>query len=1111
MRLRVVVFCAALTVLFAAIGASAATFAGGTGEPNDPYRIATAEQLIGIGSDPNLLDKCFILVSDIDMYPNLPGRQVFDRPLIARGTGRASYDSDFRGIPFTGRFDGQGHRIANLMFMQGGYSYLGFGLFGEIGQTGTVQDLRLERVVIDGQDGFDCGTMAVSNRGTILRCRVGGYIVSAKCVGGLVGFNYGTISQCRSDCIVSAAPSYYGGLSLGGLVGCNESGMVTDCYATGDVSGTHDDDSAGGLVGSANGGIISRCYSTGSVSGAYSGGLAAVWLNNHASLRHSFWDIDTTGQPWSEGGYGRTTAQMKRAATFIGWGPEWTIQEGKDRPRLAWEYAAGVPLQNHPARTYAGRGDANEPFVLQKAADLLCLMARSEDWACAFELTGDIDLMGVPFLPIADFTGSFDGKGHHIAHLAIHENSIHLALIGCLDGGVVQNLTLTDVDIRGDGAYVGALVGMNTAGRIVNCSVTGAITGKTVEGRVLWHGPSMGGLVATNSQGFISGCSTTVKATGGAFFFAGGLVGVNDGYVSCSRATANIAVDGVTGEAGGFVASNAGNITNCLAGGRVALNAHETETRDDVHHYVSGFAGSNGGGIVNCYTCARISRGDPNCTKSAGFVAYPSVYGSVLNCFWDEQMSGRVGEGEGTGLTTAQMQQLETYIDADWDFVEEPTNGTSDLWFMPPEGGYPELVAFLPNHKAFALTGHGTSEDPYRVRTARELGMVRHGDHTAYYQLSANIDLPQITWAEPPIPEFDGHFDGGGHVLSGLTIRGTTHLGLFGRLGSRAVVANLGVQEASVSGKSATCLGCLAGINNGTIANCWSVGEVRGQDDSERLGGLVGENSGEIMDCHVTGAISAGHASGAIGGLAGASSGKLLRCASITTVWVSSQRDVSIGSTSWDVAGLVGSNGGTITNCVATGCVCLTDDGGGDLGGLAGWSGGPIEDCIAAVDVICTTGGGYIGGLIGRSGCNASGSCATGVVFVGVDSWRVGGLVGAVQQGRVTDCYATSSVSGGSTIGGLIGLHDGTLVERCYAAGGVSGLDHVGGLIGDGSGPVSSCFWDTAVTGQSRSQGGVGKTTTEMQRAETFKAAGWDFDHVWTIEEGSDYPRLRWE
>ncbi len=32
-----------------------------------------------------------------------------------------------------------------------------------------------------------------------------------------------------------------------------------------------------------------------------------------------------------------------------------------------------------------------------------------------------------------------------------------------------------------------------------------------------------------------------------------------------------------------------------------------------------------------------------------------------------------------------------------------------------------------------------------------------------------------------------------------------------------------------------------------------------------------------------------------------------------------------------------------------------------------------------------------------------------------------------------------------------------------------------------------------------------------MQTAAPFLAAGWDFDTIWTICEGKDYPRLRWE
>lgn len=58
-------------------------FAGGTGEAGDPYRIAAAEQLLAIETDPSFLEKCFVLVADIDLDPNLPGGRAFDAALIA--------------------------------------------------------------------------------------------------------------------------------------------------------------------------------------------------------------------------------------------------------------------------------------------------------------------------------------------------------------------------------------------------------------------------------------------------------------------------------------------------------------------------------------------------------------------------------------------------------------------------------------------------------------------------------------------------------------------------------------------------------------------------------------------------------------------------------------------------------------------------------------------------------------------------------------------------------------------------------------------------------------------------------------------------------------------
>ncbi len=44
-----------------------AQYSGGTGEPNDPYRIATADDLILLGETPEYYDKHFILTADFDL------------------------------------------------------------------------------------------------------------------------------------------------------------------------------------------------------------------------------------------------------------------------------------------------------------------------------------------------------------------------------------------------------------------------------------------------------------------------------------------------------------------------------------------------------------------------------------------------------------------------------------------------------------------------------------------------------------------------------------------------------------------------------------------------------------------------------------------------------------------------------------------------------------------------------------------------------------------------------------------------------------------------------------------------------------------------------------
>ena len=57
-----------------------AQYGGGTGEPNDPYLIYTAEQMNAIGTEPNDWDKHFKLMANVDLldFDGKEGRPPFN-------------------------------------------------------------------------------------------------------------------------------------------------------------------------------------------------------------------------------------------------------------------------------------------------------------------------------------------------------------------------------------------------------------------------------------------------------------------------------------------------------------------------------------------------------------------------------------------------------------------------------------------------------------------------------------------------------------------------------------------------------------------------------------------------------------------------------------------------------------------------------------------------------------------------------------------------------------------------------------------------------------------------------------------------------------------------
>jgi hypothetical protein len=126
--------------------------------------------------------------------------------------------------------------------------------------------------------------------------------------------------------------------------------------------------------------------------------------------------------------------------------------------------------------------------------------------------------------------------------------------------------------------------------------------------------------------------------------------------------------------------------------------------------------------------------------------------------------------------------------------------------------------------------------------------------------------------------------------------------------------------------------------------------------------------------------------------------------------------------------------------------------------------------------------------------------------------YYIGGLVG-YNNNNLTNSYSTGLVSGTNYVGGLVGLNYLGTISNSYSTGSVNGIEeYIGGFAGRNSyGDITNSFWDTEISEQSKNADGSGITTLEMQTSQTFLDADWDFNDIWMICEGKDYPHLQWE
>lgn len=228
-------------------------------------------------------------------------------------------------------------------------------------------------------------------------------------------------------------------------------------------------------------------------------------------------------------------------------------------------------------------------------------------------------------------------------------------------------------------------------------------------------------------------------------------------------------------------------------------------------------------------------------------------------------------------------------------------------------------------------------------------------------------------------------------------------------------------------------------------------------------------------------------------------------------------RDLSINRPNESPIGLFGftGEGGVIRDI---GLVNATVTGYYYVGGLVGYNNGIVTDSYTTGNVNGIVG--MVGGLVGKNTDTVDNSYSIASVSGVVNA---GSLVGDNWGGTVSKSYATGNVIGYSCVGGLVAYNNKGTVSDSYSTGSITGHEEVGGLVGRGEeDTVSNSFWDTQTSGQATSDGGTGKTTTQMKNIATFSGASWDIvavanpgvhnsSYIWNIVDDVTYPFLSWQ
>ena len=641
------------------------------------------------------------LIANLDFDTNGDGRT--DIAGDTYWNGGAGWLPIGRSSRFSATFEGNNHTIANLYINRGAgdliSQYQGIGLFGNTGAGSVFRRVGLVSVNVTGYgDHFVAGSLAGRSRSTITESFSTGNLTSHE-AGGLVGYSFGAITRSysagsvTSNLVVLQQGSFVGG--TGGLVGHNE-GTITDSYSASSVSSNFSS-GAGGLVGAnQSGGAVSRSYAAGKAAGnaARVGGLIGSNTST-GPITTSYWNTQTSGQSTSNGGEGKTTAELQSPTSKTGiyatWDNNvWDFGTSTQYPALkGLGIGVAEQRQSHPAPVSSPPGAPTIGTVTPGTGTLaVSWTAPSSDGGApvtAYDLrhieTSADETVDSNWTVIDDIWTTGGGMLQH-------------TLTG-LTGGTQYDLQVRAVNNAGDGPWSATVTGTPTTATDYDADDNGLIeVGSLAQlDAIRWDLDGNGTPASANASAYgaafpnaasgmgcpSSGCTGYELTTNLDFDTNGdGKTDIaGDIYWNGGAGWEPIGTGPISYSSDGFTATFDGNgytisslfigrsatdyvgLFGAVAGAGVIQNVGLTDVDVTGGSGVGGLAGENGGRIVSSYAAGTVSGQDAGglvgknlWNDRKGIIVASYATGAITGTSVDGSAGGLVGHHSGRIITS---------------------------------------------------------------------------------------------------------------------------------------------------------------------------------------------------------------------------------------------------------------------------------------------------------------------------------------------------------------------------------------------------------------------------------------------------------------------------